>query len=787
MDRNGDGLITFEEFGGEKKDISSQLKERKRHAEFLDNLFHQLDSNGDGRVSHEEYFVSWNEAPDGTTLKEQFKVEDLNSDGYITPDEFGSPEQQVYLKWQPHDESEVETRESKSKMFETPEDFMVQLQKEIVNVQEAIELHQQRGELDHVDKASELLNRLQLKMTEVTDQYESGDFGYENEDELDEEPRSVEELKELITIVEEAMVEHETRGEEEHVAEAKELLDELQLELQEAIEIEMRDQAFQDEDAEKITERFVGNHREGSSQIQQHVSASQNDFSSLDADQDTRISRPEHSILLFIFSDRDKNGLLTRSEFRGPQGESSAVPDLFSDLDIDGSNSITFEEFSAEWHTPPDALFENDDSDKDGFITLEEFRSSTLRGGDSNIPEPTSAKSSETLDSDKAFSQLDQNGDNGISFDEFLSQAHIKSLAASMDKTEDEAEEMLSFIFDDIDKNKDDIISPEEHRESANGPSEEDASDTTDFEEENKFKNTEHDRLVAKGLNMFDLLDINLDEVLDEQEFGGRLFGQIVARYWSPEPGAFIHADANANGEVDKTEFPGRTEWSEEKLFDQLDFDNDGKIAFEEFDVDWHKIWIGRSGATVEQSWDMQDADKNNVLRRSEFIGTFVVLPPTPLEDRAQQAKQEGKAWEKLDTYLNMFALCDIDNSDDVSLEEFKVDWHASVFAEHNTHVTLEELFHTSDVDFDNLLSKSEFPGPTQWSKPTIFDHLDEDMSGDVSLREYMINWHKIWLTKHGITANEAWKAQDSDGNRILTREEFFQSRGQQNNTEKEL
>ena len=40
---------------------------------------------------------------------------------------------------------------------------------------------------------------------------------------------------------------------------------------------------------------------------------------------------------------------------------------------------LRFEEYTAEWHTPPDVRFEEGDANKDGFLIAEEFaRSSAL-------------------------------------------------------------------------------------------------------------------------------------------------------------------------------------------------------------------------------------------------------------------------------------------------------------------------------------------------------------------------------------------------------------------------
>ena len=54
MDTNSDQVVSTEEFQGLKRSRDDQLRERKRHAEFLLDLFNRLDRDSDGRVTAEE-------------------------------------------------------------------------------------------------------------------------------------------------------------------------------------------------------------------------------------------------------------------------------------------------------------------------------------------------------------------------------------------------------------------------------------------------------------------------------------------------------------------------------------------------------------------------------------------------------------------------------------------------------------------------------------------------------------------------------------------------------------
>ncbi len=54
MDSNSDQVVSSEEFQGLKRPREDQLRERKRHAEFLLDLFNRLDRDSDGRVTAEE-------------------------------------------------------------------------------------------------------------------------------------------------------------------------------------------------------------------------------------------------------------------------------------------------------------------------------------------------------------------------------------------------------------------------------------------------------------------------------------------------------------------------------------------------------------------------------------------------------------------------------------------------------------------------------------------------------------------------------------------------------------
>jgi len=57
MDKNSDHVVSFDEFDGAKDDKNAQLMQRKKHAQRLAELFFNLDTNQDKRISNAEYVL----------------------------------------------------------------------------------------------------------------------------------------------------------------------------------------------------------------------------------------------------------------------------------------------------------------------------------------------------------------------------------------------------------------------------------------------------------------------------------------------------------------------------------------------------------------------------------------------------------------------------------------------------------------------------------------------------------------------------------------------------------
>mmetsp|Transcript_11553 Transcript_11553/g.16710 ORF Transcript_11553/g.16710 Transcript_11553/m.16710 type:complete len:422 (-) Transcript_11553:42-1307(-) len=75
-DKNGDGLISWQEFSGPKGEAPPVY-----------NVFAVFDVDGDGFVTHEEFMVEFNSLGND----EQFATEDKDGDGRISWEEFGGP------------------------------------------------------------------------------------------------------------------------------------------------------------------------------------------------------------------------------------------------------------------------------------------------------------------------------------------------------------------------------------------------------------------------------------------------------------------------------------------------------------------------------------------------------------------------------------------------------------------------------------------------------------------------------------------------------------------------
>eukprot|EP00750_Incisomonas_marina_P009012 INCI15771.1.p1 GENE.INCI15771.1~~INCI15771.1.p1 ORF type:complete len:965 (+),score=220.00 INCI15771.1:119-3013(+) len=719
MDSDSNHAVSIDEFAGFKLDPAEQLLERKRQAEMLLGVFQNLDTNADGRLSEAEFVVDGNKAPRGQTLQQRFVIEDLDGNGFIEEGEFGGPDQYIYRTWEPPEQLGSSPGDGDENFaFESPVELIERLESEIVDVQRAVQEHSKRGEVEDVEQATALLQKLTARLNEVKEQYDAGAFDGTFTGE-DEDLRSEEELVELIDIVKEAIHEHSSRGEQEHVDEATALLQELEAELQ---------------DVRDASEAAVASAEAAQSSSSRSVS-DDDAFSVLDLDKDGRVSRKEHSILLFQPSDLNHDGVLTRNEFRGPQGKDAGEPDVFADLDVDGSESITFEEYTAEWHTPPDVRFEEGDANKDGFLIAEEFARSSALG---DVAAPA------TPDSRKTFQELDRNQDGIINWEEFSADSHVEKLAGAVGVQKTQAKDTLALVFADIDADSDGRISLQEHIEANAGPRREHVPEV--------------DAAAASGLNMFDLLDLDGSGALTQEEYTAARLKHFLGRYWNGTVEEFGLADANGDDKIWKQEFPGRSNWSEPTMFDQLDSNDDDIISLREFaSPDWHKVWIGKSGQTIYEAWETMDVDKDGVLHRVEFKGTFTPPRFKPATE-SSEGSSEGGSWEEQlagDDFLNMFALLDFDGSNGVNASEFMAKWHAELFLEHNPNVDMEKFFGESDRDSNGILTQTEFPGPTRWAHPSIFDHLDSDKDGKVSLREFMINWHKIWIAKHGVTPNE--------------------------------
>ena len=114
-------------------------------------------------------------------------------------------------------------------------------------------------------------------------------------------------------------------------------------------------------------------------------------FYMMDTDGDNRISKDEFNAHfenigvepnepLFKRDDKNANGFIEFEEFGGNQ--QGGANNLFAQLDTDGDRRLSREEFTVEWHTAPIELFDNDDADGDGFVSFDEF------GGPKGLEQP---------------------------------------------------------------------------------------------------------------------------------------------------------------------------------------------------------------------------------------------------------------------------------------------------------------------------------------------------------------------------------------------------------------
>merc|ERR1719498_1235068 len=100
-----------------------------------------------------------------------------------------------------------------------------ELMERIEQVREAVRMHEERGETEHVDGATRVLHELEAQLEEL----QSGG----NDEFMGEGDITVDELMERIEQVREAVRMHEERGETEHVEGATRVLHELEAQLEE--------------------------------------------------------------------------------------------------------------------------------------------------------------------------------------------------------------------------------------------------------------------------------------------------------------------------------------------------------------------------------------------------------------------------------------------------------------------------------------------------------------------------------------------------------------------------
>lgn len=150
-------------------------------------------------------------------------------------------------------------------------------------------------------------------------------------------------------------------------------------------------------------------------------------FYVMDTDGDNRISKEEFDAhfenlgvepndALFKRDDQNNNGFIEFDEFGGNKNGGSG--NLFAQLDINNDNKLSREEFSVEWHTAPIELFENDDKDGDGFVSFDEFGGPKGQGG-----EPA-GQGGEGGGEENMFAILDADSDGRISSEEFNVEWH---------------------------------------------------------------------------------------------------------------------------------------------------------------------------------------------------------------------------------------------------------------------------------------------------------------------------------------------------------------------------
>ena len=454
----------------------------------------------------------------------------------------------------------------------------------------------------------------------------------------------------------------------------------------------------------------------------------------------------------FLFRDRDNDGHMSLKEFMlwKRNQEPAALKSSYEKKDADANGLLTFREYAYE---PADKDFWAADRDGDAHVSWTEL-----------------APAQEDDRLRKLFAQIDQNGDQSMSLDEYKGRRNE-----------------LSFYLRDADRDgrlsSDEFVAP--------------AGDTPEAiaDAEATFRDKDRDADAKLTFSEFKSsppktrhrrFDTDGDGLLDPEEFHR---GDMASASAERARAVFETMDRDKDGKLNAEEFQKR---SPEAWFLRSDADEDGHCSFDEYmavnggpakrkfcltvfaavDRDGDRLLTSEEfcDKSAEASFHKRDGNSDGVLSVEEYL-TWASTPEKIAQEKAEFERRDANADGRLDLREQLYRPADNDfwaadtNADHaVDLDELRA---RMSLAEEAADAQLVQIFNTIDENGDGRVSLAEL---NRQPAKTRFQWLDLNQDAQLALEELV---GKLEDAEAIAQAEKTFQGKDKDGNGSLSVEEF--------------